>query len=200
MKKILIYFLFIFISPIFAAAEPVDLDKIISYLNSIRTLGADFRQVNNDGSASVGSLYIKKPGKFRMTYAPPDTSVVIVRDDYVTIFDKKNNSSYQKLSIEKSPFRILLSSELELDMDYMTIDFDSDNVRTKIIVSDTNTNNQGTLEIIFNNKPLALKKWLLTNSLNEKITVNLTNLFVPDALQDSLFDPNIEFNKNTNKP
>ena len=42
----------------------------------------------------------------------------------------------KKLSIEKSPFRILLSSELELDMDYMTIDFDSDNVRTKIIVSD----------------------------------------------------------------
>ena len=46
----------------------------------------------------------------------------------------------------------------------------------------------------------AHKKWLLTNSLNEKVTVNLTNLFVPDELRDSLFDPIIEFNKNTNKP
>lgn len=200
MKKTLKYFLLTFMLPIFAAAEPVDLDKIISHLNSIRILGADFKQVNHDGSISLGSLYLKKPGKFRMVYSPPDTSVVIVRDDFVTIFDKKNNGSYHKLSIEKNPFRFLLFSKLELNMDKITIDFNSDNLKTKIIVSDSTNINQGTLEIIFINKPLTIKKWLLTNSLNEKVTVNLTNLFVPDELRDSLFDPIIEFNKNTNKP
>lgn len=200
MKKAFQYLLFIFTMPLYAGAGPVELDQIISYLNSIETLGADFRQLNHDGSISKGMLYIKKPGKFRMTYAPPDNSVVIARDDFVTIINKNNNGSFQKLSIEKNPFRLLLSSELELDMDNMTIDFNSDNLWTKIIVSDLKNINQGTLEIIFNNNPLNLKKWLFTNSLNEKVTVHLTNISVADELQDILFDPNIELNNMTNRP
>lgn len=200
MKKILQTFLFTFTLPLFAAAEPVDLDKIISYLDSMKTLRANFTQVNQDGSTSAGALYIKKPGKLRMTYEPPDNSVVIVRDEFVSIFDGKNNGLYQKLSIENNPFRLLLSSAHEMNLDSMTIDFNSNDSRTKITVSDSKNIDQGVLEIIFNNRPLTLEHWLLTNSLNEKVTVHLTNLSVIDELQDSLFDPSIELNKMPNKP
>ena len=48
--------------PLYAGAEPIELDQVISYLNSIETLGADFRQVIHDGSISKGVFYIIKPG------------------------------------------------------------------------------------------------------------------------------------------
>ena len=101
--------------PLYAGAEPIELDQVISYLNSIETLGADFRQVNHDGSISKGVLYIKKPGRLRMAYASPDTTVVIVNDEFVTILDSKNSGSYQKLSISNNPLRLLLSSTFELN-------------------------------------------------------------------------------------
>jgi len=200
MKKVFQYLLFVSTMPLYASAEPIELDQVISYLNSIETLGADFRQVNHDGSISKGALYIKKPGRLRMAYASPDTIVVIVNDEFVTILDAKNSTSRQKLSISKNPLRLLLSSELELNTDDSIVDFNSNNLKTTIIVSDQKNTNQGTVEIIFNNKPLSFEKWLITNSLNEKIVVHLSNILVGDEFKDSLFDPVFEFNKSTNKP
>ena len=186
--------------PLYAGAEPIELDQVISYLNSIETLGADFRQVNHDGSISKGLLYIKKPGRLRMAYASPDTTVVIVNDEFVTILDSKNSGSHQRLSISNNPLRLLLSSKFELNSEDSIVDFNSKNLKTTIIVSDRKNKNLGTLEIIFNNKPLIFEQWLLTNSLNEKVVVNLSNILVGDAFQDTLFDPGFEFNKITNKP
>ena len=91
--------------PLYAGAEPIELDQVISYLNSIETLGADFGQVNHDGSTSKGVLYIKKPGRLRMVYASPDTTVVIVNNEFVTesfvtyknSFKNVINNTYPKL-------------------------------------------------------------------------------------------------------
>ena len=186
--------------PLYAGAEPIELDQVISYLNSIETLGADFRQVNHDGSISKGVLYIKKPGRLRMAYASPDTTVVIVNDEFVTILDAKNSGSHQKLSISNNPLRLLLSSEIELNTKDSIVDFNSKNLKTTIIVSDRKNKNLGTLEIIFNNTPLIFEKWLLTNSLKEKVVVNLSSISVGDDFKASLFDPSSELNKITNKP
>jgi len=200
MKRVFQYLLFVFAIPVYANAEPIELDQVISYLNSIETLGADFGQVNHDGSTSKGVLYIKKPGRLRMVYASPDTTVVIVNNEFVTILDARNSASYQKLSISNNPLRLLLSSELELNLEESIIDFNSSNLKTTIIVSDKKNTDQGALEIILNNKPLIFEKWVLTNSFNEKIVVNLSNILVGDEFKDSLFDPVLEINKSTNKP
>ena len=200
MEKVFQYLFFLFTMPLYAGAEPIELDQVISYLDSIETLGADFRQVNHDGSISKGVLYIKKPGRLRMVYASPDTTVVIVNNEFVTILDARNSASYQKLSISNNPLRLLLSSELELNLEDSIIDFNSSNLKTTIIVSDKKNTDQGALEIILNNKPLIFEKWVLTNSFNEKIVVNLSNILVGDEFKDSLFDPVLEINKSTNKP
>ena len=121
-----------------------------------------------------------------------------MNDKFVTILDAKNSGSHQKFSISNNPLRLLLSSKLELNTEDSIVDFNSNNLKTTIIVSDRKNKNLGTLEIIFNNKPLIFEQWLLTNSLNEKVVVNLSNISVGDEFKDTLFDPGFEFNKITN--
>lgn len=200
MKKLIQYFLLIFTIPLCAGAGSVDLDQIIFYLNNVKTLSADFEQVNHDGSISNGVLYLKKPGKFRMTYASPDTTDIFVKNSLVTILDLRKGGAYQKLSIRKNPLRHLLFSKFESNTNDKIVDFNSNDLKTTILLSDPKNTDQGTLEIIFKNKPLIFESWLVTNSLNEKVMVNLKNILVGEEFSDSLFDPGIEFNKITDKP
>jgi hypothetical protein len=50
---------------------------ISAYLNGLTTVEADFTQVNSDGTISTGKIYIKRPGRVRFEYGPPDRSLVI---------------------------------------------------------------------------------------------------------------------------
>ena len=45
-----------------AFAEPLSLNAISAYLNTIKSAGADFTQINDDGTISVGKILIKRPG------------------------------------------------------------------------------------------------------------------------------------------
>ena len=76
-----------FLLPFPAAAEKLPLKDISAYLNGLTTVEADFTQVNADGTISTGKIYIKRPGRVRFEYGPPDRSLVIAGGQNVAIFD-----------------------------------------------------------------------------------------------------------------
>jgi outer membrane lipoprotein-sorting protein len=78
-----------FMLPLPAMAEKIALGTLSNYLNSLTTVEADFTQVNSDGSISTGKIFIKRPGRVRFEYAPPDRSLVIAGGQQVAIFDAK---------------------------------------------------------------------------------------------------------------
>ena len=73
------------------AQDKLPLDAISAYLNTIQTAQSEFTQFNEDGSRSTGMLYIKRPGRARFEYAPPNSGVVIAGSGAVIIHDKKSN-------------------------------------------------------------------------------------------------------------
>ena len=82
-----------------AMADKIPLKELSAYLNSLTTAEADFTQVNADGSITTGKLYIKRPGRARFEYAPPDKSVVLASSGQVAIFDAKSNHAVKKAKI-----------------------------------------------------------------------------------------------------
>ena len=50
-------------------------------MNNIKTLEASFVQMASNGTTSEGKLYIEKPSKIRMEYAPPAEGVVFYQLD-----------------------------------------------------------------------------------------------------------------------
>ena len=55
-----------------AAADKLPLNAISGYLNDLKTAKGEFTQINDDGSISTGTIYIKRPGKVRFEYNAPE--------------------------------------------------------------------------------------------------------------------------------
>ena len=77
------------ISPCSAAGQAEALRQVETYLNSIKTLEADFVQTSSNGGTAEGKIYIAKPNKIRMEYADP-TSVLIVGDGNYIVYNDKD--------------------------------------------------------------------------------------------------------------
>ena len=60
-----------------AQAQQLSLAEVSNYLNRLQTATGGFTQINGDGTISTGQIYIKRPGRIRFEYAPPDNSLVI---------------------------------------------------------------------------------------------------------------------------
>ena len=58
-------------------ADKISINALSSYLDGLRTVEAKFTQINADGSLSTGSLYIKRPGRIRFEYDPPNDALVL---------------------------------------------------------------------------------------------------------------------------
>ncbi|MCE8441098.1 outer membrane lipoprotein carrier protein LolA, partial [Rhodovulum sulfidophilum] len=72
-------------------ADPIPLSSLSAYLNSFQTAQADFTQINADGSISTGTLSIKRPGRARFEYAPPEKALVLAGGGQVAVYDDKSN-------------------------------------------------------------------------------------------------------------
>jgi outer membrane lipoprotein-sorting protein len=195
MKIFYRFYLLILFLPSVVTADPISLEKLTLYINNIKTLEANFEQINNDNSRSTGRLLIKKPGKLRMKYEEPNESVVLVSSGLVTIFDLKSNVPPQNFALENSPFRVLLFSDLSLEMFNMGVNYDSEESKTILTVKDLKNQNEGYIEMTFTLNPIVLEQWLLVNSMEEKIIVKLTNVSLGGNMSNSLFDATLELGK-----
>ena len=195
MKIFYQFYLLILLLPSVVTADAISLEKLTLYINNIKTLEANFEQINNDNSVSTGSLLIKKPGKLRMKYEEPNESVVLVSSGLVTIFDLKSNGLPQKFALENLPFRVLLLSDLSFEMVNMGINYDLEESKTILTVKDMKNQDKGYIEITFTHNPIVLEQWLLVNSMEEKIIVKLTNVSLGGNMSNSLFDATLELEK-----
>jgi outer membrane lipoprotein-sorting protein len=60
-----------------AAADKISLNTLSKYLNELRTAKGAFTQINDDGTISTGTIFIKRPGRIRFEYNPPEKALVL---------------------------------------------------------------------------------------------------------------------------
>src|SRR6056300_1427252 len=58
-------------------ADKLSLPVLSKYLNGLTTVQAQFTQINPDGTLSTGKILIKRPGKIRFEYDPPNNALVM---------------------------------------------------------------------------------------------------------------------------
>ena len=84
-----------------AAAEKISLNEISRYLNGLKTVVAEFTQVNPNGSVTPGTVYIQRPGRVRFEYKG-DQTLVLASGGQVAVFDKKSNTGAQQYPLSKT--------------------------------------------------------------------------------------------------
>ena len=176
-------------------ADPIPLADLSKYLNNITTAETDFTQVNADGSVSVGKIYLRRPGRMRFEYAPPDVSLVLCSAGTVAIFDAKSNQPPEQYPLSRTPLSLILDAEIDLGKERMVVDHTESGNATQVVAQDPNHPEYGNIALLFTNDPITLRQWVITDDLGQQTTVILGSLTLDKEYQPSLFSIDEELTK-----
>lgn len=178
-----------------ARAEIIPLAQLSAYLNGLTTAEADFTQVNADGSVSSGRLFIKRPGRVRFEYAPPDRSLVMAGGGQVAIFDAKSNQPPEQYPLRRTPLNLILARDVDLGAAKMVVGHYEAQETTRVVAQDPEHPEYGTIELVFTRDPITLAQWIISDDLGNRTEVTLGRMVLGGDLPPSLFSISIEAKK-----
>lgn len=171
-----------------AAAEKLPLNDISRYLNRLQTAKGEFTQINDDGSISTGTIYIKRPGKVRFEYNPPESALVVAGSNTVVIFDKKSNQPAESYPLSRTPLSIILARNVNLGAANMVTGHSFDGTATVVTAQDPENPQYGNIQLKFTGAPVELRQWVINDGNGSQTTVVLGDLQRGGNLPNSLFD------------
>jgi outer membrane lipoprotein-sorting protein len=171
-----------------AFAEKIGLSDLSAYLNKLSTVQSDFTQVNADGTVSLGKIFIKRPGRVRFEYAPPDKSLVLASAETVAIFDAKSNQPAEEYPLKRTPLNLILGPNIDLARAKMVVGHNEVENTTRVVAQDPEHPEYGTIELVFTANPITLRQWVITDDLGQQTTVILGELQPVADFKASLFN------------
>ena len=177
------------ISIIFIFSTDVVLPKnntlklIKDYLGDIRTLSARFSQTDYMGEIMTGDLYLKKPGKIRFSYDPPNYLQIVSKQQAILIFDPKNRGTGPlTYPLSYTPLGFLIKNDLSSLIGENDESFElNDLIFLKI------RNPQYQLSIEFNKDPVSITGWEFKNQMGEIVKIRLKDIRKNNYISDEIF-------------
>lgn len=172
-----------------AASAEVPLEALSEYFNNIRTLEARFAQLNADGSRSSGTLYMRRPGRARFEYDPPEESLVMAGGGQVAIFDGRSNAGLpEQYPLKRTPLYVILERNVDLENARMVTGYRSEENRTVLTAQDPDAPENGQVELVFQNDPLSLAGWTVIDAMGQRTQVRLEEIRLGGSLASRLFN------------
>jgi len=169
-------------------AQQLSLQEISAYLNRLQTATGGFTQINGDGTISTGTIYIKRPGRIRFEYAPPDNSLVIAGGGSVAIFDPRSNDGADRYPLNQTPLSIILAPNVDLTRARMVTGHTSDGTTTTVTAQDPDRSEYGNIQLVFTGNPVELRQWVVTDDAGQTTTVILNDLQSGVSIPDRQFN------------
>lgn len=192
----------IFLAPLFllalaaaARAAPIPLAEISRYLNGLTSAEAPFEQINSDGTTSRGRLYIRRPGRMRFEYAPPDQALVLASGGQVAVFDGKTGQPPEQYPLARTPLNLILARNIDLKRARMVTGHAESGEFTIVTAQDPDHPEYGSLQLAFSAGPVTLRQWRVTDEAGGVTTVILGPLETGKSYPPSLFSITAEANK-----
>lgn len=161
--------------------------KVNAYFNGTEFLQGRFVQTDPDKKASKGKIYLSRPGKFRFEYSRPSRKIIVSDGKYLAIqdLDLKSEDTYE---LDNTPFRILLRKDVNLLRDAKIHNVTELNGEIILTMSDKDPDVAGTITVLLKSLPtVELMGWATTDGQGLRTVVSLTELSVPEKLDEKLF-------------
>lgn len=177
-----------------AAAAPAgaqdgrDLARISAYLNALDTAEGSFVQIAPNGETSDGRFYIDKPGRIRFEYTPPNPSLVISDGVWVVVYDTRDCSK-QTVPLSSTPLNLLLQEKVDLRQSGAVSDIERRPGQMRVTAFNPGNRDEGSITLIFNDNPLELRQWIVTDAEGRQTTVALSEVTRGKEIPVRLFLP-----------
>ncbi|WP_282158890.1 LolA family protein [Shimia thalassica] len=171
-----------------ACAEKLSLNDLSKYLNRMKTAEARFTQINDDGSISTGTLFLKRPGKARFEYNPPEKALVLVSANNVAIFDGRSNQPPEQYPLHRTPLSVILARNVDLSRANMVVGHDYDGTATIVTAQDPEHPEYGNIQLRFTDSPVELRQWIINDGNGGRTTVVLGDTQVGIPIKNKIFN------------
>lgn len=178
-----------------ASADKLSLAQISSYLNSLQTVESEFTQINDDGTISTGTIWIKRPGRIRFEYDPPEEALVLAGGGQLAVFDPKVGPEPDRYPLNQTPLKIILDRNVDLTRANMVTGHSYDGVSTTVRAQDPDNPDYGSIDLVFTGDPIQLRQWVVNDSSGGSTTVVLGDTRVGGTVRDNLFNIIAETNR-----
>ena len=191
--KIISILCMVLASPV--AAEKISLNEISSYFNAMTTAEAQFSQITDTGETSTGRLFIRRPGRIRFEYDPPEATLVVVGGGQVAVFDPKSRDELLRFPLRHSPLNLVLEREVDLAQRDMVVAHFEVESQTAVTLQDPENPDYGFIQLIFNDNPVQLHQWVVQDNSGGQTHIILDSLTRGGKLSNMLFNIQHEMRK-----
>jgi outer membrane lipoprotein-sorting protein len=191
--KIISILCMVMASPV--AAEKISLNEISSYFNAMTTAEAQFSQITDTGETSTGRLFIRRPGRIRFEYDPPEATLVVVGGGQVAVFDPKSRDEPLRFPLRHSPLNLVLEREVDLAQRDMVVAHFEVESQTAVTLQDPENPDYGFIQLIFNDNPVQLEQWVVQDNSGGQTHIILDSLTEGGKLSNMLFNIQHEMRK-----
>ena len=168
--------------------DVADLIRIEQHLNTSRTVRARILQVASDGSYAEGMLHIQRPGRMRLEYDPPNPTMIIA-DGINLIYVDRELEHATTVLLQLTPAELILREDLSLSSeDLLVTGFSRSPGVIRISLVHAKDPLEGRIMMVFSDKPLELRKWIVTDAQGIKTTVSLLGPEFGIKLDPNLFE------------
>lgn len=170
-----------------SADELATVNRVEGYLNQLTSLRSRFIQVNSYGAFAEGDIFLARPGQLRFEYDAPHPILMIADGSQLLFYDKKlKQASFVPLS--KTPLRFLTNADIRLSdsADITAVEYGKASL--SVSLKDRSGGFEGSVILIFGDKPLELRRWQIIDEEGVVIEVALVNPEFGASLDKKLFD------------
>jgi outer membrane lipoprotein-sorting protein len=177
------------------AEDRTQLKRLEVYFNSIRTMKANFVQTLADGRMAKGTIALSRPGKMRLAYAPPNKDMLVADGLFVHVWDSQAKTS-SSVPLGTSLADVILRDHFTFDGDIAVTEVRYYPSMMEVVIVQKENPDSGSLTLEFQDNPLKLRNWRVTDIQGMETRVSLSNDEVNGKIPSSTFyyrDP--EFGK-----
>lgn len=181
------------------SVDPVLVQRAEGYLQKLKTAQARFVQTAHDGTQTVGTFYLNRPGKLRFEYDPPLEDYIVADGSFIYFYDGELGQQ-TNAPISASLANFFLRKDFRLSGDITVNEAKRSGGFIQIAVTQTDEPEAGTLTFAFSENPFELKKWRVVDAQGIITEIELFYLKAGLDLPSDLFvylDPSK--NKKTTK-
>ena len=171
----------------FAGEYSKEISDIENYLSNLKNFTASFVQVSDAGDVAEGMFYLSRPNNLRIDYNPPVQLQIIANEKKLYYYDKELDE-VTKVGTKRTPVLFLLRDELSFDGKRVeVVNFEKGRRTMEISLRDKKKEELGIMTMIFDSKPLILRKIRIANELNQITDINFYDIDTNKTIDKNIF-------------
>lgn len=169
------------------SGEAATIRSIENYLESFRSMRADFIQTDSNGGEARGRMYLSRPGKIRFDYDLP-TPVLLVSDGGSLVYYDSKLQQVTYIPLGSTPAEIIIGDKINLNSKEIKI-VNLERRAGEIVMALQSADKQrpGLITFFFQEEPIALRRWSYVDGQQVTTTVSLQNIETNIAFDTRMF-------------